>query len=73
MTMLIIDGSDGPDPYCSQYSGDGEFPPFAVFDEHGQENLACDLPTRGAAEKLRSMLRQHVDHADTWSPTITNR
>jgi hypothetical protein len=69
---LCVDGSEFPpdeDGFNdSNYMGDGQFPPFVVFDIDAQENVALNLPTRNAAEKIMSLLltsgvRQHGDDA----------
>ena len=62
---LCVDGSefpfdpeDGPDYSYneSNYVGDGQYPPFVVFDIGAQENIALNLPTRNAAEKIMSLI-----------------
>lgn len=53
--QLMIDGSSSLDE-DAPYQGDGQFPPFAVFDVDDQDNVVCQLPTRNSAEKLASML-----------------
>lgn len=46
---LCVDGHTYPDPE-SDCAGDGQFPPFAVFDVDAQENLLPYYLTRAQAE-----------------------
>lgn len=47
---LTVDGSDGPDRDTSVFMGDGQFPPFVVFDAGEQCNLPGEYETRAEAE-----------------------
>jgi hypothetical protein len=46
---LCVDGHEFPDPE-SNWMGDGQFPPFAIFDIDAQENLQPYYLTRTQAE-----------------------
>jgi hypothetical protein len=52
---LCVDGCES-DHEDAPYAGDGEFPPFVVFDIAAQENIALNLPTRNAAERVMSLI-----------------
>lgn len=56
---LFVDGHVYDAPGEAPLQGDGEFPPFYVFDAGLQESIAGPLPTRNAAEKLLAMLNPH--------------
>lgn len=47
---LIVDGTDAT---SGHFMGDGELPPFVVFDVDAQENIAGPFHTRVAAESHR--------------------
>lgn len=61
----VVDGSTSEDPAHSVFEGDGQFPPFAIFDVDAQENI--DLPkryvyflSRETAEQALTKLRDGV-------------
>jgi hypothetical protein len=50
------------------YTGDGQHPPFAVFDVDEQENIAHGLPTLNSAEKIYSMIARSGAYPCTLYP-----
>lgn len=49
-----VDGAMRPDdPDGPEFQGDGEYPPFVVFDVEGQQNLPGHYGTRAEAEAAR--------------------
>lgn len=51
---LVVDGAMRPDdPDGPEFQGDGQYPPFVVFDVDNQQNLPGHYPTREAAEAAR--------------------
>lgn len=64
---LCVDGHEYPDTE-SDWLGDGQFPPFAVFDIDAQKNLLPYYQTRIQAEEAMLMLR--VDSLRTASASI---
>lgn len=61
---LCVDGHTHPDS-DSAFAGDGQFPPFAVFDIDVQENLAPYYLTRGQAELALSRMLCGRDGTET--------
>lgn len=53
---LVVDGHLGPRPGDDPLDGEGQHPPFYVFDADGQEYMTGPIPTRNAAERLMSIL-----------------
>lgn len=47
---LLVDGTDAVSGF---FMGDGELPPFVVFDVDAQENIAGPFHTRAATESHR--------------------
>jgi hypothetical protein len=47
---MVVDGTDS---VSGLFMGDGELPPFVVFDVDAQENIAGPFHTRAAADSHR--------------------
>jgi hypothetical protein len=52
----VVDGHESTDEE-SAWAGDGQFPPFAIFDTQEQRNLVPFYPTRKAAELAMKKLQ----------------
>jgi hypothetical protein len=46
---LCVDGRESDD-IDAPYAGDGQFPPFVIFDIDGQRNLPGEYASRGRAD-----------------------
>lgn len=55
---LIIDGSTHEDRRTSIFAGDGQWPPFVVFDADAQCNVSPYFETRAEAERFRDEILQ---------------
>jgi len=57
---LCVDGHEFPNSE-SNWMGDGQYPPFAIFDIDAQENLQPYYATRGQAEQaMQRILREQT-------------
>lgn len=61
---LCVDGHEFPDSE-SNWAGDGQFPPFAVFDIDAQTNLQPYYATRAQAEIAMQRILQERPIKDT--------
>jgi hypothetical protein len=68
MRDLVVDGTDAA---SGHFLGDGELPPFVVFDVDAQQNIAGPFHTRAAAE---SHLLEILAGAEPWldGPTLAS-
>lgn len=71
---LCVDGHEFPDSE-SNWAGDGQFPPFAVFDIDAQENLLPYYLTRKQAEAAMDRLMENIPPTTelAYVPDTSNR
>lgn len=58
-TRFCVDGHEADD-IDSPFIGDGQFPPFVVFDIEAQDNLPGTYPTRSDAQEVADRLNKAI-------------